>query len=195
MKNFKREGGFRPDGGGRPKFGGGFGGEKKFGGGNRGFGGRPSFGGGNHEPKRMFNAVCAQCGKDCEVPFRPAGDKPVYCRDCFMKQPYVPGRNSNGSDGPRPQDARPAPPQDDAIRDVRHRLGTLEAKMDRLIDLFAAKSKNAEVAAAPSFSAPVSSPAPVPVPAEISLKKKPAAKKAAPAKSSKKSSAKTAKRK
>jgi CxxC-x17-CxxC domain-containing protein len=33
----------------------------------------------------MFAAVCAKCGKKCEVPFKPTGDKPVYCSDCFGK--------------------------------------------------------------------------------------------------------------
>jgi len=31
----------------------------------------------------MFQAVCAECGKSCEVPFKPTGSKPVLCRDCF----------------------------------------------------------------------------------------------------------------
>ena len=34
-------------------------------------------------PREMHPAVCAQCGKDTMVPFRPRGDKPVYCSDCF----------------------------------------------------------------------------------------------------------------
>lgn len=34
----------------------------------------------------MFPAVCDQCGKDCQVPFRPSGDKPIYCSNCFEKQ-------------------------------------------------------------------------------------------------------------
>ncbi|MGM9580307.1 MAG: CxxC-x17-CxxC domain-containing protein, partial [Anaerovibrio sp.] len=28
--------------------------------------------------------VCAQCGKETEVPFEPKNDRPVYCRDCFQ---------------------------------------------------------------------------------------------------------------
>lgn len=35
--------------------------------------------------KRMHSAVCAKCGERCEVPFRPTGDKPVYCSNCFRK--------------------------------------------------------------------------------------------------------------
>jgi len=30
-------------------------------------------------------AICADCGKECEVPFKPAKDRPVYCRDCYGK--------------------------------------------------------------------------------------------------------------
>jgi CxxC-x17-CxxC domain-containing protein len=33
--------------------------------------------------REMFPAVCAQCGKDTEVPFQPRGDRPVYCSDCY----------------------------------------------------------------------------------------------------------------
>lgn len=31
----------------------------------------------------MHEAVCDECGRECEVPFRPTGDKPIYCNDCF----------------------------------------------------------------------------------------------------------------
>jgi len=51
------------------------------------FGDRPSFG-----DKRMFSAVCDACKNACEVPFRPTGERPVYCSDCF-------GKNSEGGKG------------------------------------------------------------------------------------------------
>ena len=34
----------------------------------------------------MHQAVCSECGKRCEVPFRPTGDRPVYCSECFTSQ-------------------------------------------------------------------------------------------------------------
>lgn len=34
--------------------------------------------------REMFTATCASCGKTATVPFRPSGDKPVYCRDCYQ---------------------------------------------------------------------------------------------------------------
>jgi len=40
---------------------------------------------GDEEPRKMFKAVCADCGKECEVPFKPSEDRPVYCKDCYRK--------------------------------------------------------------------------------------------------------------
>ena len=44
-------------------------------------------GGGGYGRREMHPAVCAECGKDTEVPFLPRGDRPVYCSDCFSRQP------------------------------------------------------------------------------------------------------------
>jgi CxxC-x17-CxxC domain-containing protein len=33
--------------------------------------------------RQMFAAVCAQCGKETEVPFEPRQGRPVYCSDCY----------------------------------------------------------------------------------------------------------------
>ncbi|MBR9689831.1 MAG: DNA-directed RNA polymerase [Candidatus Altiarchaeota archaeon] len=43
-------------------------------------------GGRNFGPREMHKAVCAECKQECEVPFKPSGDRPVYCKDCFMKR-------------------------------------------------------------------------------------------------------------
>ncbi len=37
-------------------------------------------------PREMHKATCADCGKESEVPFKPTGDRPVYCKDCFSKR-------------------------------------------------------------------------------------------------------------
>lgn len=34
----------------------------------------------------MYKAVCADCGRDCEVPFKPRQDRQVYCKECFTKR-------------------------------------------------------------------------------------------------------------
>ena len=41
--------------------------------------------GGGYRPRQMFPAICAECGKDTEVPFEPREGRPVYCSDCFTK--------------------------------------------------------------------------------------------------------------
>lgn len=43
-------------------------------------------GGFDRRPTTMYPAVCDKCGKDCQVPFRPSGDKPIYCSNCFEKE-------------------------------------------------------------------------------------------------------------
>ena len=42
------------------------------------------------ETRQMYPAVCAKCGAQCEVPFKPRpeaeGGKPVLCKECFAAQ-------------------------------------------------------------------------------------------------------------
>ena len=35
--------------------------------------------------RQMFDAVCANCGKACNVPFQPRENRPVYCSECFAQ--------------------------------------------------------------------------------------------------------------
>ena len=58
----------------------------RFGGGDRNFRGKS---GGRTE---MHKAICTECGAQCEVPFKPTGDKPVLCNDCFKNS----GRSGDG---------------------------------------------------------------------------------------------------
>jgi CxxC-x17-CxxC domain-containing protein len=49
---------------------------ERYGGGGGGYGFRQ---------RQMFPAVCAECGKDTEVPFEPREGRPVYCSECYSK--------------------------------------------------------------------------------------------------------------
>jgi len=119
-------GGYRGgNGGGRPSFGGGRD--------NRG-GGR----GGDRGPVTMHKAVCDECHKGCEVPFRPSAGKPIYCNDCFSSKrddgDRAPRRPSFGGDRGEKRDfskssSNQAPVQDD----VKKQLGEINIKLDRLI--------------------------------------------------------------
>ncbi len=65
-------------------------------------GGSYSSGGYERREREMFPAVCAQCGKETQVPFQPSGDRPVYCSDCFSAQRSSDGgRGGRGSRGSR----------------------------------------------------------------------------------------------
>ena len=44
---------------------------------------RGGYGGGYRQQRQMHDAVCARCGKACQVPFEPTNGRPVYCSDCF----------------------------------------------------------------------------------------------------------------
>jgi CxxC-x17-CxxC domain-containing protein len=41
---------------------------------------------------QVYNAVCSDCGCECEVPFQPKADKPVYCHKCWTT--HRPARNN-----------------------------------------------------------------------------------------------------
>jgi len=57
-------------------------------GGDRPAGGRSSPAsdrqGRGEQSRRMYNAICAACGKPTQVPFEPRADRPVYCKDCYQ---------------------------------------------------------------------------------------------------------------
>jgi len=62
--------------------------------------GRPDF-----RDRILHKAVCADCKKECEVPFRPTGNRPVYCKECFSKRkddsPFMGRRDERPEGGDR----------------------------------------------------------------------------------------------
>lgn len=103
---------------------------------NRG-GGRPTR---NNGPREMFKTTCSNCGKDCEVPFRPTTGKPVYCSDCFEKMggrsdkqslPFQgrPDRSDFKQQSPRTDDNKA---QFDSLN-AKHE--SLMTKIDKIIEL------------------------------------------------------------
>ncbi len=87
-------------------------------------GARPRFAGVRDEASpRMFDAVCSTCGKACEVPFRPDGVKPVYCKDCFGA-PKETRANRRGS---------AAPEGGKSIADLTRQIAAMNEKIDRML--------------------------------------------------------------
>lgn len=52
---------------------------------SRSSGSRGGFNDRNGEKPMMHKATCADCGKSCEIPFRPDGRRDVFCSLCFRK--------------------------------------------------------------------------------------------------------------
>ena len=103
---------------------------------------------GSRGPRReMFDAVCDNCGKACKVPFRPTGDKPVYCSDCFEKM----GGREGGRSDRRPRrrdfggrDSAGSPRNavnDQAILQLSKNIESLNTKLDKIITLLPSSEK------------------------------------------------------
>ena len=41
--------------------------------------------GGGRGERQLYTVNCSNCGVETQVPFKPTGVRPVYCRDCFQK--------------------------------------------------------------------------------------------------------------
>ncbi len=41
---------------------------------------------GPREPQEMHKAVCSECKKECEVPFKPTEGREVFCTECWQKR-------------------------------------------------------------------------------------------------------------
>lgn len=42
-------------------------------------------GGGGYRERREYSVICAACGCETTVPFKPSNDRPVFCSDCYKK--------------------------------------------------------------------------------------------------------------
>lgn len=40
----------------------------------------------DQQGRTLYTVKCSNCGKETQVPFQPSGDRPVYCRDCYMQK-------------------------------------------------------------------------------------------------------------
>ena len=176
---FKQSGGFRGNdhkggyghsngGGDRPRFA-----NKSFGGGQGGFGNR------DRERAELFAATCTTCGKGCEVPFRPSGDRPVFCKDCFgdkrtppgdygrkdlserifPKRDFAPTQSSSYAPGASKPTVSGAG-GDASVAELKRQLEALHKKLDKAMEMIASMVSPvvSKVAAA---NVPAAAPAPV----------------------------------
>lgn len=132
-------------------------GKGKPGGFSKGGFSRPSFGGGRSDsrsgggrsfngPSEMYNATCSKCSASCEVPFRPNGKKPIFCKNCFIRDDAGSNTYEKRSYNDRPSfekrsysEERPsfqkpqAPVEDPRIGAMQRELTVIHDKLDTLI--------------------------------------------------------------
>ena len=121
--------------------------DRGFGGGNRsgGFGGNRGGFDRNRNDRQMFDAVCDKCGQDCQVPFQPTGEKPVYCSNCFEKTSGRDGGSErsfgggNRSFGGNNRKFEPRDTKDYQQDNTRSEIEALNKKLDRILDLLLTK--------------------------------------------------------
>ncbi|SRR3989344_8466174 len=80
--------------------------------------------GGNRPNLEFHEITCDNCGKISEVPFKPSGNKPVYCRDCYNK-------NNSAESGSRPGDRRESRSQSDSSSSGE--LDKINRKLDKIM--------------------------------------------------------------
>ena len=53
------------------------------------------------EDRKIFKAICSDCGQECDIPFEPKEGRPVKCSDCFRKGRPQRGFNDRGDNNRR----------------------------------------------------------------------------------------------
>lgn len=117
-----------------------------------------SYGGSDSRPAmELHDAVCAQCNKTCQVPFKPNGRKPVFCSDCFVRDenpgersefaPKRPFRDDRGGDRgfdrsfdrgsersfDRPERAPERPQTDRQMAEVLGEMRIMNSKLEAIL--------------------------------------------------------------
>ena len=136
MKNFKRSG---SEGNSR----GGFDRREEYGSRDDS---RPAF-------QKKYDATCSDCGRVCQVPFRPNGKKPVFCTDCFSAKRGAPASHGEQREfTPRaPQrefhEQRPTAPvtpvRDARIDELKTQMQMVISKLDRIMQTLETAAKPA----------------------------------------------------
>ncbi len=89
------------------------------------------------EAKKMFSATCTDCGVRCEVPFRPTGDKPIYCSNCFE------GVGSSRSTGFKKTSRGDSGLKKDDVALIGEQLISINSKLEKLLLILKPEEKKA----------------------------------------------------
>jgi CxxC-x17-CxxC domain-containing protein len=114
------------------------------------------FGGNRGGGRMMHQAMCDKCGRSCEVPFQPTGEKPVYCNECFAATGGRDGQsrddrggyrgaggNRYSNDGGRPSYQRNSGGMGGG-KDYSRDLAAINTKLDKIMKAMGIEDKPAE---------------------------------------------------
>lgn len=109
-------------------------------------------GGGRFGETEKFSAVCAKCGDECKVPFKPRGDKPVYCSKCFENMEGVSTRDKDRSYrserpsfGSRDRDDRRSERGGGNNEEMQAQIDAINRKLDTVLGLLEKISGDAKI--------------------------------------------------
>ena len=83
----------------------------------------------------MHSAVCDNCGRECEVPFRPTSGKPVYCSNCFENQRSNLDSGNSGNSGRFERRNFERPRNEQSTSPSQDKFAELNAKLDSILKL------------------------------------------------------------
>ena len=90
--------------------------------------------------RQMHSAICNNCGKNAEVPFRPTAGKPIYCSDCFKKEDrFNDRRGGRDRQGNRDNDGV-------GNKQLAEQIKSVSNKLDRLISILDPDAKKKDAA-------------------------------------------------
>ena len=99
---------------------------------------------GNFRPENaeLFDAICSNCGKKCQVPFRPNGTKPVYCKNCFgAPREALPALKRSSAVH---HSEAPASAGGKSIADLTRQIAAMNAKIDAMLKILEGEGRSQE---------------------------------------------------
>ncbi|MBU0707687.1 hypothetical protein KKG41_04920 [Patescibacteria group bacterium] len=78
--------------------------------------------------RQMHTAICDKCGQKAEVPFKPTGDKPIFCSECFKKEARPSDRRGGDRRGGRDGDSV-------GNKQLSEQMKSISIKLDKLIGM------------------------------------------------------------
>lgn len=87
--------------------------------------------------KQMFSAICDDCGEECEVPFKPSLNKPIFCNSCFSED--MPRKES------RPSSKPSMGSNDGQLDKLGSKLDKIIKLLEQMISMQPAKQSNEEI--------------------------------------------------